>query len=248
MTTDAAIEGELVAEPRARRTHLAVFLVPMAIVFAGAQVGRAIWPSLLDTAPWTLLLLSSTWTRLLIVQPLVPAVVFFGLAFGRIMLLAPLYYGFGREYGDAALRWGERKLGPSSRLIPNVERYFRRFSYPIVAFWWSAIVCIMAGATGMRARVFFPVIAFGTAVRITLIYFVGDALSDPITEFTQFVSRYALIITPITIALTALQLWHARRRNRGLSIDDVEDLEAGFAETEAELEGEATVTSPPEPD
>jgi hypothetical protein len=220
----------------------------MAIVFASAQVGRAIWPSLLDSAPWTLLLLSSNWTRLLIVQPLVPAVVFFGIAFGRVMLLAPLYYSFGREYGDTALRWGEQKLGPSSRVIPNVERYFRRFSFLIVAFWWSVIVCIMAGATGMRARVYFPILAVGTALRITLIYFVGDALSDPITEFASFVGRYALYITPITIALTALQLWHARRRNRGLTLGDVEDLEASFDETEAELQGEATVTSPREPD
>jgi hypothetical protein len=100
----------------------------------------------------------------------------------------------------------------------------------------------------MKARVFFPVLAVGTAIRLTLIYFVGDALSDPITEFTGFVSRYALIITPITIALTGLQLWHARRRNRGLGLEDVEDLEAGFEEAEAEVEREATVVSPPEPD
>lgn len=246
MSTDAIAEGPVATATR--RTHLAVYLVPMAVVFVTAQVGRAIWPSLLDTAPWALLLMSSNWTRLLIVQPLVPAVVFFALGFGRIMLLAPLYYCFGREYGDAALRWGERKLGPESRFIPNVEKYFRRFSYPIVAFWWSIVVCIMAGATGMRARVFFPLLAVGTAIRLTLIYFVGDVLSDPITEFTSFVSRYALYITPITIALTLLQLWHARRRNRGLSLDDVEDLEAGFEETIAEVESEATVTSPPEPD
>jgi membrane protein DedA with SNARE-associated domain len=252
MSTDAVAEGPAVATgeivaPRPR-LHLAWFLVPMAVLFAGAQVGRAIWPSLLDTAPWLLLVLSSSWTRLLIVQPLVPAVVFFGLAFGRVMVLAVLYYYFGRQYGDAALRWGEQKLGPNSRFIPNVERYFRRFSYPIVAFWWSVIVCIMAGATGMRARVFFPVLVVGTAIRLMLLYFLGDVLSDPITEFTSFVSRYALYITPITIALTALQLWHARRRNRGLGLEDVEDLEAGFEEAEAELESEATVTSPPEPD
>ena len=164
------------------------------------------------------------------------------------MLLAPLYYGFGREYGDAALRWGERKLGTSGRYVVTVERYFRRFGLLIVAVWWSVFICLLAGATGMRARVFFPVLFAGTVARVTLIYFVGDALSDPITEIARFVSRYALIITPITIALTALQLWYGRRRDRGLSLDDVEDLQGGFEETEAELGGEATVTSPREPD
>jgi membrane protein DedA with SNARE-associated domain len=231
-----------------RRVHLAVFLVPMALVFASAQVGRAVWPSLLTTEPWSLLLLSSNWTRLLIVQPLVPAIVFFALTIGRIVVLAPLYYFFGRDYGDAGLRWGERKLGPTSKVVPRIEHYFRRFSYLFVAFWWSALVCIMAGATGMRARIFFPLIVAGTVVRVTAIYFVGDALSDPITEFTQFVGRYALIITPITIALTVAQLWYSQRKRRGLPVGTIDDLEAGFEVVEAEVAGEATVTSPAEPD
>ena len=249
MSTEVAREGpELAVERGPRRVHLALFLVPMAVVFGAAQVGRAIWPTLLSEAPWSLLLLSSNTTRLLLVQPLVPAVVFFGLTIGRIALLAPLYYYFGREYGDVALRWGERKLGPTSTLIPTLERYFRRFSYLLVAVWWSVLVCVMAGATGMKARFFFPLIALGTAARLTLIYVVGDALSDPITEFAEFVGRYALILTPITFAITALQLWYRRRKKRGIPIATIDEFGAELDETAAELAGEATVTSPRDPD
>ena len=87
----------------------------MALAFTSAQVAKAIWPTLLTEAPWSLLAMSSNTTRMLLVQPLVPAHVFFGLAIARPILLVPLYYCFGRCYGDAALRWTERKLGPRTR-------------------------------------------------------------------------------------------------------------------------------------
>ncbi len=100
----------------------------------------------------------------------------------------------------------------------------------------------------MRARVFFPLLAAGTVARVTLIYFVGSALSDPITDVTQFVSRYALIITPITIGITGLQLWHGHHKRRRLLVGTVEHLERDFADTEAEVASEATVTAPREID
>jgi membrane protein DedA with SNARE-associated domain len=237
-----------VEAPSRTPLRLAWFLVPIALVFVTAQIGRAVWPSLLDSAPWSLLLVSSAFTRMLMVQPLVPTVAFFALAFGRIMVLAPLYYLFGRDYGDVGLRWTEDKLGSSSRVVGRVEHWFRRFSHLLVACWWSPLVCVMAGATAMRARVFFPLLALGTVARVTLIFFIGDALSAPITEITSFIGRYALILTPITIAITGAQLWFSRRKRGGLPAGSIEDLEDSFAATELEVASEATVVSPRQPD
>ena len=100
------VEGAIRQPQRiSNRVRLTLFLVPMALAFSSAQVAKAIWPTLLTEAPWTLLAMSSNTTRMLLVQPLVPAHVFFGLALARPLLLVPLYYFFGRCYGDAALRW-----------------------------------------------------------------------------------------------------------------------------------------------
>jgi len=233
---------------RAPRGHVALYLVPIALVIITGQVARAIWPSLLDRAPWALLFMTSAITRLLLVQPLVPAVAFFVVAIGRILVIAPLYYGFGHEYGDTALRWGEEKLGASSAVIATLERGFRKFSRVLVVCWWSPLVCVMAGATGMRARTFFPLITLGAIGRVSLVFFVGDWLADPLTEISQFIGRYALILTPITIALTAFQVWYTRRRRGGLPVGTIDDLEADFEATEAEVASEATVIAPREPD
>ena len=154
--------AELAIDPRerqgrfSRRTELTMFLVPMALAFSMAQVSKALWPTLLAEAPWTLLVMSVSTTRALLVQPLVHPTVFFTLAIARPLIMAPVYYFFGRRYGDVALRWMERKLGPTSTIVAKLERFFRRFAYPLVAWSPTMVNSTMAGATGMRAIAFFP--------------------------------------------------------------------------------------------
>ena len=80
----------------------------------------------------------------------------------------------------------------------------------------------------MRARVFFPLITLGAVGRVSAIYFIGDWLEEPLTDISSFIGRYALYLTPITIALTVFQVWYSRRRGRGLPIGTLEDLEDGL--------------------
>jgi membrane protein DedA with SNARE-associated domain len=241
---EAAIERP---QRMSHRMRLTLFLVPMALAVAMAQVARAIWPTLLTEAPWTLLVMSTSTTRALLVSTEVSAVVFFSLAIARPVVMAPLYYFFGRRYGDVALRWVEGKLGPTSTIVATVERLFRRFSYPLVAWSPSLLNSTMAGATGMRVAAFFPLVIIGTVARITIIYFVGDLFSAPLREFADFVGRYQWYITPVTFALVAVQVWRRRRKNRGF-IESVDEFDVELQETALELQAEATVTSPPEPD
>ena len=221
----STMEGAIEQPQRlSHRVRLTLFLVPMALAFASAQVAKAMWPTLLTEAPWTLLAMSSNTTRMLLVQPLVPAHVFFGLAIARPLLLVPLYYFFGRCYGDAALRWAERKLGPNSKVIPVVERYFRRFSSVLIAWSPNGIVSVMAGATEMRARRFFAIAAAGTLIRVTLVYYLGDILSAPLRDIADFVGQYQWYLTPLTFSVVAIQLVRRRKRNR-LPIETVEEFE-----------------------
>ena len=92
---------------------------------------------------------------------------------------------------------------------------------------------VMAGATGMRARAFFPLITLGAVGRISAIYFVGDWLEEPLTDVSHFIAKYALYLTPITIAITVFQVVMSRRKGRGLPIGTLDELEEDFAETEA---------------
>jgi uncharacterized membrane protein YdjX (TVP38/TMEM64 family) len=144
----------------------------------------------------------------------------------------PLYYFFGRCYGDAALRWVERKLGPDSKVISLVEHYFRRFSYALVAWSPNGIVSVMAGATRMRTRTFFLVAALGTLAKVTIVYYLGDWLSAPLHDIADFVGQYQWYLTPVTFAVVALQLLSRRRKNR-LPIETVDDFERDLGDPTA---------------
>jgi membrane protein DedA with SNARE-associated domain len=219
------MEGAIQQPQRlSHRVRLTMFLVPMATAFTSAQVAKAIWPTLLTQAPWTLLAMSSNTTRMLLVQPLVPAHVFFGLALARPLLLVPLYYFFGRCYGDAALRWVERKLGPNSKVISVIEHYFRRFSYALVAWSPNGIVSVMAGATRMRTRTFFLVAAAGTLAKVALIYYLGHILSAPLKDVADFIGKYQWYLTALTFSIVAVQLVRRRKRDR-LPIETVDEFE-----------------------
>ena len=231
-----------------RRTELTLFLVPMALAFTLAQIAKAIWPTLLAEAPWTLLVMTVSTTRALLVQPLLHPVAFFSLAIARPLIMAPVYYYFGRRYGDVGLRWVERKLGTSSSLVPKLERFFRRFAYPLVAWSPTMVNSTMAGATGMRAAAFFPLAVVGVVARVTLIYFLGDVLTAPLRDFADFIGKYQWYITPITFVLTGYLLSRRFHKGRGLPIEGVDEFEAELEETALELQAEATVTSPREPD
>ena len=112
MTVEGAIRQP---QRMSNRVRLTLFLVPMALAFSSAQVAKAVWPTLLTEAPWTLLAMSSNTTRMLLVQPLVPAHVFFGLALGApvapraaLLLLRSLLRGrraaLGRNASSAPTR------------------------------------------------------------------------------------------------------------------------------------------------
>jgi len=230
-----------------RRTELTLFLVPIALAFSMAQISKALWPTLLAEAPWALLVMSVSTTRALLVQPLVHPSVFFALAIARPLIMAPVYYYFGRRYGDVALRWVERKLGPTSTIVAKLERLFQRFAYPLVAWSPTLVNSTMAGATGMRAIAYFPLAVLGTVLRVTLLYLLADALASPLKHFAEFVGQYQWYITPLTFALVAVQVWRRQRKNRGF-IESVDEFDAELRDSAFELQSEATITSPPEPD
>jgi hypothetical protein len=141
----------------------------------------------------------------------------------------------------------ENKLGPTSTVVPNVERIFRRFSYPLVAWSPTMLASTMAGAIDMPAIAFFPLAVVGTAARVTILYLLGDVLAAPLKEVADFVGRYQLYLTPLTLAIVVIQLWRRRRRTRGLPIETLDAFEAELEETAWQVAAEAAVHTTPLP-
>lgn len=233
-----------VAARFSERTLLTLFLIPVTILAVVGIVANAILPTLIAEAPALVPALTTRADRLILVVPLLPGEVFLGIALVRELIGDPLFYLFGRRYGDVGIRWIEDRSGPDSRWLRTVERLFRRAAYVVVAVWPINVVCLLAGATKMRPLAFFSLNITGTLIRIGLIFVIGDLLEDPIRSIVSFITRYQWYLTAITFTLVAVSLVRQGRRGRG-PVETVDELQHELAVAETELESEATVRDGP---
>lgn len=226
------------------RTLLTLFLIPVTMLAVAGIVASAIFPTLIADAPYLIPAMTTRADRLLLSAPLMPGEVFLSVALIRELIGDPLFYLFGRRYGDVGIRWIENRSGPEAPFLRTVERVFRRAAYVVVAVWPINVVCLLAGATKMRPLPFFALNITGTIMRITLIFFLGDLLSEPLHDIASFISDYQWYLTPLTLVIVALSLWRQGRKGRG-PVESVDDLQAELAEADEELHAEATVPELP---
>ncbi len=229
------------------RTLLTLFLIPVTILAVAGIVANAILPTLIAEAPVLVPALTTRADRLILVAPLLPGEVFLSVALVRELIGDPLFYLFGRRYGETGIRWLEQR-SPNSRWLPTMERMFRRAAYVVVAVWPINVVCVLAGATKMRPLAFFSLNITGTLVRIGLIFVIGDLLEDPIRSIVSFITDYQWYLTGITFTLVAITLVRQGMRGHGVvqSVDELqEDLALAQADLDADrdtqVEGGATV-------
>ena len=239
------------------RRRLALIVVPVGVVAVASSVGDAISPTLLVDEPLLLVALVPRNRYLVLAAPLLDFWPFFIVGMVRLALTDPLFYLFGRWYGDGAIRWTERRLGAPGA-VRRLEHWFRRAAYPIVAVAPNNVVCVLAGAAGMSVVGFLVANLGGTALRMILIWWIGDVFSEPLLDVIDFVGRYRWILTGLSVVIVVASVVRARRTGRSEieSVEEVaEELEslappAAASDADENEAGGATPTSgssPPAP-
>jgi membrane protein DedA with SNARE-associated domain len=212
------------------RRRLALLVVPMVVIAVVSTLGDAASPTLLVDAPLALVALVPRNRFLVLAAPQLDFWPFFLVGMVRLALTDPLFYLFGRWYGDGAIEWTERRMrAPGS--VRALERWFRRAAYPIVAIAPNNLVCVLAGASGMSIVGFVIANLGGTAARMVLIWWLGDLFSEPLLDVVGFVGRYRWLFTAVTVLLVAGSVWRARRRGRS-EIETVDEVADELAELE----------------
>jgi membrane protein DedA with SNARE-associated domain len=176
---------------------------------------------LLAEHPLVLVALEPRNRNLLLTTPLIDdAVPFVVLATIRRVASDPVYFALGHLYGDRAVAWVERRAGGGVRLL---ERAFRRASWPLVFAFPGLLVCVLAGATGMRTRTFLALNITGTVLTVLALRLFAQQLEpvlDPIAEWNE--RNQTTITVVLVVAVAAWLLWQ-RRRGRG-EVAAVKDL------------------------
>lgn len=194
-------------------------------------VGNAIHPTLLNNHPLWLVALEPRNRYLLLVAEKVSFVPFLLVATVRRLISDPLFYLLGYLYGENGVRWIERKMGDSAGLVRGMERGFAKAAPLMVFLFPGAIVCVLAGATGMSPALFLALNVAGTITVVSLLYRFAEFFDGPLGAVNGFYADNNKLLTILSIVFTVL--WLIMQRRQGKS-----ELEP-ISSIEKELEGDS---------
>jgi membrane protein DedA with SNARE-associated domain len=190
---------------------------PIALVTGLGSVGTALTPYLSVHHPLALLVLEARDRNLLLARhvALLPYVVVGSL---RRLSTDPLFFLLGRDYGDAAVRWIERKGG--GRVVRVLEAVFRRAAYPMLVAFPGAVVCTLAGEIGIPTSTFLLLIVVRTLAAVFLIRWLGNLFATQVDAVLRLFDRYTLPATVASVVAVVLWiLWERRHPQAPLAPD-----------------------------
>jgi len=106
----------------------------------------------------------------------------------------------------------EHKLGPGAAVVLWLERFFARTSHVAVTLVPKQWICLLAGATKMRVRVFVVLNIGGTVARVVAIWMLGDVFADPLLAVNRWIGAHRIQLTLLTFALVGVGIWRSTRR------------------------------------
>ena len=110
-TTDAP------APKRPSRRAVTLVTVPLVALVIASYVGDGLAPTLVDSHPAWLIALNARSRNLVLVTNYLDPWTYYGIGIVRLLISDPLFFLLGHWYGDAAVRWMERRtkyLGPDA--------------------------------------------------------------------------------------------------------------------------------------
>lgn len=231
-----------------RRIPLPILLTPIVVLAVVGTVADIIGPGLITERPLLQMFMNPRNRYLLLASPQVDTVPFLVVGFVRLVLTDPLFYLLGVQYGDAALRWAERKLDDDVGFIRTAERLFARFGSIIILVAPSGYLCLLAGATGMRARRFATLNIMGTVGRLALFRVLGETFKDELLSVLGFIQRYQWWLIALSLVVVAVQ---SRRKRSSGTLRPPSELEEEIKAAETDLatehQGEQATPTRPAP-
>jgi membrane protein DedA with SNARE-associated domain len=212
------------ARPRPPRRAVAVVGTLIGALVIANNVGSIFTTTLAEDHPAWLLALNSSNRSLGLTTNQLDAFSYYGLGMLRLLVSDPLFFLLGVWYGDAAIRWLERKWASQGDLARTLERWFEKAAYPVVFFAPNNIVCLLAGASGMPLAGFIAANVSGTVARLYIIRVLGKTFESPIERVLDFFAEYRIPLLIVSIVAVGGSFLLDRKRGGG-DLEVVEQLE-----------------------
>ena len=195
--------------------------------------------NLVKEHPLVLIALNSRNRDLVLASPHLGWTAFYVVAFLRLLVSDPLFFILGRWYGDAGVRWMERKTPTYGKMMRQAEGWFSKAAYPLVAIAPNNFICLFAGASGMGVPGFFLVNIVGTVVRLYLLRVAANTFADPLKGFTGFLTDHRWPVLAVSAVILAFSIWSERRAAGESELGQLAHLDDEIAKARADIDGGA---------
>ena len=189
-----------------RRIPLPWLLAPVVVLSIAGYVTDILGPNLITEHPLLQMFFNPRNRYLLLAAPQVDAVPYYVVGFIRLILTDPIAYVLGWQYGDAAIRWVEQKMGDSTGLIRKIERWFGKVAPLVILIAPSFNWCVLAGAARMKPKLFIALNVTGTIGRLVLFRLASDAFEDELESVLDFIQRYQWWLVGVSFVVVAIQV------------------------------------------
>jgi membrane protein DedA with SNARE-associated domain len=220
---DEELEATPPARQRPGRAILTLAFTPLVLITVGNYVATAFLPSLIANHPAWLIGLDPRTRNLVLVATKLSLQTYFLLAVVRRMIPHPLWFMVGRWYGDAGVRWIEKRSPDIGALVATLERWFPRFGWLICLLYPHPLVCVLAGASSMSFLAFMLYTLVGVIFFVWTSRVFGDILHGPVSAITNFASDYKWPLTALSIILVLGYFFMGDRSNKLESVSRMED-------------------------
>lgn len=210
-------------------------------------VGDLFLSVLVDRHPAVFILLNSRNRNLVLAKEYLDWWTFFGIGAFRLLISDPLFFLLGRWYGDAGIRWIEKRSATYGPMARTAERWFGKASYPLILIAPNNYICLFAGASGMAVPVFLALNVVGTFGRLAVLWAFGDVFSGPLDWLRDLITENRLLFFGISAALIAASIYFDRKEGGG-EVSGLLHMEDEIAAEEAGIEAEEAGTGAEEAD
>jgi membrane protein DedA with SNARE-associated domain len=180
------------------------------VLGTGSLVGVAFSLYLVNHYPLLLIALSPLGRHLVLVAPIVDPFAFVLVGALRRMLFYLASFHLGRALGPLGVPWIEARAARFGRFVRWMQGLFDRASHLVVLGMAGPTVSMLAGASGMRARVFLPLAGIGLILRMLIILGIAEWLREYLEAALVWIDEYWIPGTVVTVALVAFYRWRRR--------------------------------------
>jgi membrane protein DedA with SNARE-associated domain len=207
------------------RLLLGLVLCTLVVLTAGNYISTAILFTLIKHHPAWLIGLNPTTRNLILVSNEMSAVSYFVLAVVRRMFPHPLWFLIGRWYGNAGIKWVEKRSPDIGAMVSTLERYFPRFGWLICIIYPHPLVCTMAGASAMSFLAFTVYTLLGVIGFVWLSRVFGDFLHPVTNSIANFGSHYWIPLTVLSVLVVIIGFFAGEKGGRS-KIESIGQIEA----------------------